>query len=73
LARHRNGNCTDGTAYVRLRVSITEDKDYIGAMLAPGLSSQAIEFVVHRLRGGAAPGRKPAAIAIARAYVRARR
>lgn len=45
-------------AFVRLRVKLTdalqEGRDYVGAVLAPGLSAQAIEFVVHRLPGAAA-------------------
>jgi hypothetical protein len=53
-----------GNAYVRLKVplsdAMSEDRDYVGAVVAPGLSAQAIEFVVRRLPGGGAskPPRK---------------
>jgi hypothetical protein len=54
----------NATAYVRVRVPLTEalreDRDYAGAIVAPGLSVQAIEFVVRRLpgAGSAKPARK---------------
>jgi hypothetical protein len=44
-----------GNATIRLKLKVTsaleEGQDYFGAVLAPGLSSQAIEFVVRRLPG----------------------
>jgi hypothetical protein len=44
-----------GNATIRLKLKVTsaleEGRDYFGAVLAPGLSSQAIEFVVRRLPG----------------------
>ena len=50
------------SAVVRLKVILTgvleEGRDYSGAVFAPGLSAQAIEFIVRRLPGEAAA--KPA-------------
>ena len=44
-----------GNATIRLKLKVTsaleEGHDYFGAVLAPGLSTQAIEFVVRRLPG----------------------
>ncbi len=44
-----------GNATIRLKLKVTsaleEGRDYFGAVLAPGLSTQAIEFVVRRLPG----------------------
>jgi hypothetical protein len=42
---------------VMLSATLEEGRDYSGAVFAPGLSAQAIEFVVRRLPGAAA---KPA-------------
>ncbi|HXJ03438.1 MAG TPA: hypothetical protein VNH44_19615 [Micropepsaceae bacterium] len=46
------------TAVVRLKVNLTGalemGRDYSGAVIAPGMSAQAIEFVVRRLPGEAA-------------------
>lgn len=52
------------SAVVQLKVAMTDamepGRDYFGAVVAPGLSAQAIEFVVRRLPGGgpAKPARK---------------
>jgi hypothetical protein len=51
-------------AIVRIRVAITEaielDRDYAGAVVAPGLSAQAIPFLIRRLpsEAPAKPSRK---------------
>ncbi len=43
----------NASAVVRLKIKLTEklaeNRDYFGKVLAPGVSSQAIEFVVRRL------------------------
>ncbi|HEY4263988.1 MAG TPA: hypothetical protein VGM72_01615 [Micropepsaceae bacterium] len=43
------------SAFVRLKITLTgaleENRDYSGAVFAPGLSAQAIAFVVRRLPG----------------------
>ena len=50
------------SAVVQLKVKVTEGmevgRDYVGAVVAPGLSAPAIEFVVRRLPGESPP--KPA-------------
>jgi hypothetical protein len=49
-------------ATIRLKLTLTsaleESRDYFGAVLAPGLSTQAIEFVVRRLPASAPAGKK---------------
>jgi len=51
-------------ATIRLKLTLTsaleEGRDYFGAVLAPGLSTQAIEFVVRRLPASAPAGKKAA-------------
>jgi hypothetical protein len=51
-------------ATIRLKLALTsaleEGRDYFGAVLAPGLSTQAIEFVVRRLPASAPAGKKAA-------------
>ena len=51
-------------ATIRLKLALTsaleEGRDYFGAVLAPGLSTQAIEFVVRRLPASAPAGTKTA-------------
>ena len=50
-------------ATIRLKVKLTsaldEGRDYLGAVFAPGLSTQAIEFVLRRLPASS-PATKPA-------------